>query len=130
MSRHVRIPEPSRRVPVSVVIPCYNYGHYLPDAVGSALSQDGVEVEVVIVDDKSTDNSAEVAAALAAGDPRVRLIRHETNLRHIATYNDGLDAVTGDYVLLLSADDLLTPGALHRAAQLMEAEPTVGMVYG
>ena len=110
MSRHLRCAAPSRRPSVSVVIPCYNYGHYLPDSVGSVLAQPGVDVDVVIVDDTSTDYSAVVAEELVASDPRVALIRHPKNRGHIATYNDGLDAVKGDYTTLLSADDLSDPG--------------------
>ncbi|MGV8978118.1 MAG: glycosyltransferase family 2 protein [Cellulomonas sp.] len=115
---------------VTVVVPCYNYGRFLPAAVASVTSQERVAVEVIVVDDASTDGSAEVAAGLAAGDPRVRLIAHEHNKGHIATYNDGLAAATGEYSVLLSADDLLAPGALGRATALMEARPSVGLVYG
>jgi hypothetical protein len=115
---------------VSVVVPCYNYGRYLPDAVGSALDQSGLDVDVLIVDDCSTDDSAAVAQRIAAADPRVDVLLHETNRGHIQTYNDGLAKVTGDYVVLLSADDLLAPDALTRAVALMERHPRVGMVYG
>jgi glycosyltransferase involved in cell wall biosynthesis len=115
---------------VSVVIPCYNYGHFLPDAVGSVLDQPGVDVDVLVVDDASPDGSVEVARKLAAADPRVRVLAHQTNKGHIATYNDGLAEVDGDYVVLLSADDLLTPGSLARSTALLEAHPEVGLVYG
>jgi hypothetical protein len=115
---------------VSVVIPCYNYGRYLPGAVASALEQPGVDVDVIIVDDASTDGSEDVALGLAAADPRVRAVIHETNMRHIATYNDGLSRAEGTYVVLLSADDLLAPGSLQRSTALMEAHPDVGLVYG
>lgn len=114
----------------SVVIPCYRYGHYLPAAVRAALDQPGLEVEVIVVDDASPDDSGEVAEALAAADPRVRVIRHRTNRGHLTTYDDGLAAATGDWVALVSADDLLTPGAVTRAAQLMTEHPSVGLVYG
>ncbi|MEQ1955497.1 glycosyltransferase family 2 protein [Mesorhizobium yinganensis] len=116
---------------VTVVIPCYNYGRYLRQCVASVTqNQPGIDVEVIIVDDKSTDDSLEVALSIQAADDRVRVIRHEQNKGHIATYNDGLDAATGEFVLLLSADDLATPGALTRAAELLTAEPSVGLVYG
>jgi hypothetical protein len=128
--RHLTPVPLSTRPRVSVVVPCYNYGHYLPAAVASALDQEGVDVEVLIVDDCSTDDSAAVAVGLAAADPRVDVLVHETNRGHIATYNDGLAKVSGDYVALLSADDLLAPGALTRAVSLMEAQPSVGLVYG
>jgi hypothetical protein len=119
-----------RRARVSVVIPCYNYGHFLPAAVASALDQDGVDVDVLIVDDASPDGSAEVARSLASGDPRVKVLVHDRNRGHIATYNDGLARATGDYVVLLSADDLLTPHSLSRSVALMESHPDVVLVYG
>ena len=115
---------------VTVAIPCYNYGHYLPAAVASALDQPGVEVDVIVVDDCSSDGSREVAADLAASDPRITLVQHETNQGHIATFNDGVSRATGDYVVLMSADDQLAPGALARAAALFEARPEVALVYG
>lgn len=116
---------------VSVVIPCYNYGRYLKECVASVTqNQPGVEVEVIIVDDKSTDDSVLIARSIQASDSRIRLIEHIQNAGHIATYNDGLQTATGEYILLLSADDLVTPGALTRAAELLSAEPSVGLVYG
>jgi hypothetical protein len=122
---------PLTRTPlVSVVVPCYNYAHYLPACLGSALNQPGVEVEAIVVDDASPDGSGEVAERLSAADSRVRLIRHPRNKGHIATYNDGLEAARGDYLVLLSADDLLAPGSLARAAALLEANPEVGFAYG
>jgi glycosyltransferase involved in cell wall biosynthesis len=128
----IRNVRPLDRVPrVSVVIPCYNYGHYLRQCVESVTrGQPGIEVEVIIVDDRSTDDSLSVARSIEDRDERVRVIGHEQNKGHIATYNDGLEAATGEFVLLLSADDLATPGALTRAAGLLAAEPSVGMVYG
>lgn len=118
-------------VRVSVVIPCYNYGRYLRQCVESVIrDQPGVVVEVIIVDDKSTDDSLTVARRLEGEYANVRVIANEVNLGHIKTFNKGLDAVTAPYALLISADDLVTPGALTRAAELLEAEPSVGMVYG
>jgi glycosyltransferase involved in cell wall biosynthesis len=116
---------------VSVVVPCYNYGRFLRQCVSSLTAdQPGVDVEIIIVDDKSTDDSLDVALQIQREEPRVKVIAHEKNQGHIATYNEGLDAAMGDYVLLLSADDLVTPGALTRAAELLAAEPSVGLVYG
>ena len=128
--RRVEPRQPTRIPRVSVVVPCYNYGHYLPACLGSALGQPGVEVEAIVVDDASPDGSAEVAEELAAAEPRVKLMRHPRNKGHIATYNDGLEAASGDYVVLLSADDLLAPGSLGRAIALLEAHPEVGFAYG
>jgi glycosyltransferase involved in cell wall biosynthesis len=117
---------------VSVVIPCYNYGHFLREAIGSALEeQPGVDVRVLVIDDASPDGSAEVARAIAAENPRVEVAVHPANRGHIATYNEGLlDWADGDYTVLLSADDRLTPGSLSRAAALLDAHPEVGFTYG
>src|SRR5690242_3600658 len=117
---------------VSVVIPCYRYGHFLEDVVASVLDdQQGVDVQVLIIDDASPDDSAEVARKIAARDPRVEVIAHEINKGNIATYNEGLlEWADGDYCLLMSADDRATPGALRRARDLLDAHPGVGFVYG
>jgi glycosyltransferase involved in cell wall biosynthesis len=115
---------------VTVVIPCYNYGRYLSDAVLFAFQQDRVAVRVVIVDDCSTDDSLLIARQIEARDGRVSVISHKQNRGHIQTYNDGLAAVRTEYVTLVSADDLIAPGALDRAVSLMEAFPKVGLVYG
>lgn len=115
---------------VSVVVPCYNYAHFLPGCLDSVLSQEGVELDVVIIDDASSDASAAVAADAAGRDERVRLRHHATNRGNIATFNEGLAEATGDYTVILSADDLLAPGALKRAADVLDAHPGVGFVYG
>jgi glycosyltransferase involved in cell wall biosynthesis len=115
---------------VDVIIPCYNYGHFLRPCVESVLAQQDVEVRALILDDASSDHTADVAADLAARDRRLEVRRHDVNRGHITTYNEGLDWAEGDYTLLLSADDLLTPGALSRAVQLMDAHHDVGLTYG
>ena len=116
---------------VSVVIPCYRYGHLLKDAVSSVLDQPGVDVKVLIIDDASPDGSGDTARAIARSDPRVEAVVHTRNRGHIATYNEGLlDWADGTYSVLLSADDLLTPGSLRRSVDLMEANPQVGFAYG
>jgi hypothetical protein len=132
MGGQVKPIQPMDRVPkVSVVIPCYNYGRYLRLCVESVISnQPGIQVEVIIVDDKSTDDSLDVACSIQSHSAQIKVISHASNMGHIATYNDGLQAATGEFVLLLSADDLVTPGALTRAAALLTAESSVGLVYG
>lgn len=120
-----------RRSPsITVVIPCYNYGRFLPTVVYSALGQTGVDAHIVIVDDASTDGSADVAREIAKVESRVRVVVHEENVGHIRTFNDGLRLVDTEYVTLVSADDVVAPGALARACALMEAHPRVGLVHG
>jgi glycosyltransferase involved in cell wall biosynthesis len=115
---------------VDVIIPCYRYAHFLRQCVESVLTQSHDDLRLLIIDDASPDHTPEVAHELVAHDRRVGYRRHESNRGHIATYNEGLDWAEGQYTLLLSADDLLSPAALERAVNLMDKNPNVGMTYG
>lgn len=115
---------------VDVVVPCYKYARYLADCVHSVLSQSDIAVRVLVIDDCSPDNTAEVGQALAASDHRVEFRRHAVNKGHITTYNEGIEWTSSDFYLLLSADDYLLPGALARAVAILAEHPEVGFVYG
>jgi glycosyltransferase involved in cell wall biosynthesis len=115
---------------VDVIVPCYNYGDMLEDCVRSILSQEGVDVRVIVMDDASSDSTEAVGRRLAAADARVEYRRHAVNAGNIRTYNEALTYITGDYCLILSADDLLTRGALARATRVMDAHPEIGLAYG
>ena len=116
---------------VDVVVPCYNYGRFLRECVTSVLTQQCVDVRVLIIDDCSSDNTPHIAASLVAEDSRVEYRRHGVNRGHVATYNEGLlEWTSADYCLLLSADDLLAPGALERSAVIFAQHSEVGLVYG
>lgn len=127
-----RVPPGARasHVDVSVVITCYNYARFLPQAVATVLSQEGVDLELIIVDDVSTDDSLAVARRIAAHDPRVTVVARQENGGPVAAFNDGLALVRGRAWVRLDADDLLTPGALRRGLDVIDAHPTVGLVYG
>ncbi|GIJ79381.1 Glycosyl transferase family 2 [Micromonospora phaseoli] len=126
------VPElaPGRMAKVSIIIPCYNYARFLPDSIGSTLSQQGVEPEVIVVDDASTDDSAAVARAFAETDSRITLIQHKTNTNHVVAFNDGYAVASGEFIVRLDADDLLAPGSLARAVALFDRFQSVGLVYG
>lgn len=115
---------------VDVVVPCYRYGRFLEQCVNSVLDQSDVAVRVLVIDDASPDVTAEVAAALVRRDKRVHFVRHAVNHGHIATYNEGLTWASADYVLLLSADDHLLPGALARATAVLDAHPEAAFAFG
>jgi glycosyltransferase involved in cell wall biosynthesis len=91
---------------VSVVIPCYNQAHFLHEAIESALAQTYSHCEILVVDDGSTENIAEVAA----GYPKVRYIRQE-NSGVSAARNKGWKRSRGEYLVFLDADDRLLPEA-------------------
>src|SRR5262249_11794648 len=107
---------------VSVVIPAYNAARTLEATVASALAQTVSDLEVVIVDDGSGDETLAVARSLA--DPRIRVLSQPEG-GAAAARNTGLEAATGRYVALLDADDLWLTDKLERQLAMLEAEPEV-----
>ncbi|MDQ2701768.1 MAG: glycosyltransferase family 2 protein [Pseudomonadota bacterium] len=112
---------------VSVVIPCYDSGATLDEAVQSALAQTWDDLEVVVVDDGSTD-PATVALLDGAAWPRTRIIR-QANAGPAAARNAAIGAATGEYVLPLDADDRIAPTYVEKAHAVLQARPEVGIVY-
>lgn len=111
---------------VSVVIPCYKQAHLLPVALDSVLAQEGVSVEVVVVDDGSPDDVAGVAARYGG---RVRYVRRP-NGGLSAARNTGIEASTGELLHFLDADDWLLPGTLAAYAEAARAEPDADVFHG
>ncbi|MFK0332000.1 glycosyltransferase [Rhizobium sp. NPDC090275] len=118
------------RSTVDVVIPCYNYGKFLSECVESVLSQDGVDVRILIIDDCSPDNTQEIGSDLAFRNEQVEFRRHVNNKGHIDTYNEGIEWACSDFFLLLSADDYLLPGALYHATKVMSEHADISFVFG
>jgi sugar O-acyltransferase (sialic acid O-acetyltransferase NeuD family) len=123
-SAHAKLPR------VDVIVPCYKYAHYLRACVESVLSQEGVDPRVLILDDASPDNTPEIGGEMARNDPRIEFRRHVVNQGHIPTFNEGLNWASGEFVVLLSADDLLMPGSLARATKIFSDHPRVTLIYG
>ena len=115
---------------VDVIIPNYQYGHYLRQCVESVLGQGVERLRILIIDNASTDDSVEVAKALSAFDSRIQVQVHPVNLGFHASVNEGLDWAESDYVLVLCSDDLLPPGTLKRALNVLEDNPAVAFAYG
>jgi glycosyltransferase involved in cell wall biosynthesis len=115
---------------VDIVVPCYNYGRFLETCVRSVLEQSVGDIRVLIIDDASADHSLSVATKLAEDDERVNVRAHDLNRGHIDTYNEGIDWASADYFLLLSADDMLVPGAIERAAAVMDANQDIVLTHG
>ncbi|MGR3934286.1 glycosyltransferase family 2 protein [Streptomyces sp. BRA346] len=114
---------------VSVVIPCRDYGHYLPHAVESVLAQTCPDWELVVVDDGSTDDTAAVARSLIADHPgrRIRLLE-QAGAGVSAARNAGIAATTGRYVLPLDADDVIAPTMLERTVAVLDDNPDIAIV--
>ena len=115
---------------VDIIVPCFRYAHFLRACVESVLRQSGADLRVLIIDDASPDNTAEIAKELVRSDSRVDYRRHTSNQGLITTANEGIAWAKADYMLLLSADDYLLPGALSRSIDLMEGHPSVGFTFG
>jgi hypothetical protein len=115
---------------IDVIIPCYRYGHFLRECVDSVVSQQVPSLRILIIDDASPDDSAEVAGDLARQDPRIHLIQHAKNKGHISTYNEGIEWATSEFMLILSADDYLLPGSLGRSLDLLTKCPDAGLAFG
>lgn len=113
---------------VSVVIPSYNYAHYICNAIDSVLSQDHENVEVIVTDNRSTDDTMKVLERYA-GEPRFRLNVNERNLGIPGNINVGIGLARGEYVVILSADDWLLPGHTSRLVSVAEQHPEIGFVY-
>jgi glycosyltransferase involved in cell wall biosynthesis len=94
---------------ISIVTPCFNAGKTLEDAYRSVASQQGVEFEMLVADDGSTDGTIETIRSIAAQDSRVIPLIAETNAGVSNARNRALDAATGDFVFFLDADDKLEP---------------------
>jgi len=103
---------------VSVVIPCYNAARFLHETLASALQQTHPPLEVIVVDDGSTDDSAAIAESFG---PPVRIIRQKNQGESIAR-NRGIDAAQGDWIAFLDADDLWKPTKLERQLEVITPE--------
>lgn len=115
---------------VDIVVPCNNHADHLPGCIASLVSQQGVEVRVLIIDGASSDETPGVASRLLSRYGNLEYRRHRGGGR-IAAGNEGLlEWARAPYSLLFPADDLLAPGALARAAALMETDEQIAVVCG
>ncbi|NLR97693.1 glycosyltransferase [Rhizobium sp. P38BS-XIX] len=112
-------------VPVSIVIANYNYAHFLPRSIESALEQNYDHIEVIVVDDASSDASVEVISSYG---PRIKACLREANGGHAAAFNTGFAASHGEIVLFLDADDYLYPNAVSEVIEAWE-ENTAQMQF-
>lgn len=115
---------------VSVLIPTFNRANFLPEAIDSVLSQDHPNLELIVLDDGSTDETPELLARYAKQHPpqRFRSVRHD-NVGQSRTLNRGFELVTKELTGYLSSDDMLLPGAISRLVAVFVAEPETVVAY-
>lgn len=116
---------------VTVLIPAYNRKRYIVAAIDSVLAQDYEPVELIVIDDGSSDGTYELLLEQSR-KARLQLLSHENhaNRGQSAALNLGLRAASGDYLAILDSDDLFAPGKLSEQVDYLEQHPDVGMVYG
>jgi glycosyltransferase involved in cell wall biosynthesis len=113
---------------VSVVLPVYDSETWLEASIASVLGQTLRDLELILIDDGSTDGSARIIERLARCDGRVRVERHATNLGLIPSLNHGLEAAGGRFVARMDADDVCRPDRLARQVEFLEAHPEIFLV--
>jgi glycosyltransferase involved in cell wall biosynthesis len=115
---------------VSIVIPCHNYGRYLDESIGSALNQTYPNIEVIVIDDDSTDDTSEAAKRFPVKYFR---IKHKGNATPAHAHNVGLTVCKGDFIIFFGADDRLNPLYVERCynkfVNCQKKEPKIGFVW-
>jgi len=114
----------------SAILPNYNMGSHIDASLSCLLSQTHAYDEILIIDDGSTDDSIVVIERLIADKPNVRLVRNAHNKGVVATLNDGLTLVSGDYVHMTSANDTYHPRFIEYAAAALATHPDMALLCG
>lgn len=123
------VPSESSSAPVvSVVIPVHNCERYVAEAIESILGQTLEKLELILVDDGSTDSSGAILDDYAAKDPRVRVVRHDKSRGRGAARNSGIEVARAALLAFNDADDVSIPDRLKRQTAYLDAHPEVGFV--
>ncbi|MDD5427698.1 MAG: glycosyltransferase family 2 protein [Candidatus Omnitrophica bacterium] len=117
----------TEKAKVSVIIPAYNRAHTLMPAVKSAIDQHYDNMEIIIVDDCSSDNTKDVVAGIA--DKRIKYLRRAKNGGVAAARNDGIRAASGDYIAFLDSDDAWMPGKIEAQLKAFAENESAGLVF-
>jgi glycosyltransferase involved in cell wall biosynthesis len=123
------MPDPNRVPKVSVLMPSFNYARYLPSAIKSVLSQSYSDLELIITDDCSTDESREVVEQWRKLDDRVVPVLHDVNHGLARARNSGLAVSSGEFVALCDADDVWLPNKLQIQMGCFRTNPELGLVH-
>ncbi|MGH2910555.1 MAG: glycosyltransferase family A protein, partial [Solirubrobacteraceae bacterium] len=115
---------------VTLGIATYNRDTYLGEAVASCLAQDYESLEVLVVLDGTTNPAVEDVLAQFDDDPRLRIVRHETNRGIAAAYNTFVSEGRGELIAMLGDDDVCLPGRIRRQVELFDRHPGSGVVHG
>jgi glycosyltransferase involved in cell wall biosynthesis len=114
---------------VSIILPTYNGSRYLDDSISSCLDQTYRNLELIIVDDCSTDSTPDIIRKRAAQDLRIRPVTHETNKKLPGALNSGFSQARGEYLTWTSDDNLYRPDAIERMVKALACQPEVSVLY-
>jgi glycosyltransferase involved in cell wall biosynthesis len=109
---------------VSIIIPCYNQGQFLAEAIQSAIDQDYQQKEIIVVNDGSTDNTKEVAAKFLQA---IKYVEQE-NQGVSSARNAAIRCSNGDYIAFLDSDDVLLPGSIRKRVGHLESHPEISLI--
>src|SRR5438477_6821768 len=114
---------------ISIVLPTYNGSKYISTSIESCLNQTFKDFELIIVNDASTDNTAEIIQAYAVTDKRVKVIHNPFNKKLPLSLNEGFDMAKGKYHTWTSDDNYYAPNALEILFEILEKNETIDFVY-
>jgi len=114
---------------VSIIIPCYNKAPYVAEAIESALRQTYKNMEIICVNDASTDTSADIIKDYATKHDNITFIDFKKNKGVIEARNTAIEKATGEYILPLDADDIIADTYVEKAAKVLSSQPDIGIVY-
>lgn len=118
----------SKTPKISAVMPVYNDARHLPRAIESVLDQTLQGFEFIIVDDHSTDETAEILAGYVQLDSRIRVIRNEKNIGVASSLNRGCEIASGELIARMDSDDISLPERFERQVAFLNAHPEVGVL--
>ncbi|MGD9991905.1 MAG: glycosyltransferase family 2 protein [Salinivirgaceae bacterium] len=113
---------------VTVLMPCYNALPYLPEALESIINQTYTNLEILCINDGSTDETGEVLERYAKSDSRIRVIHNAENIRLIKTLNKGIDIATGEYIARMDADDIALPQRIEKQLRYLETHKHTAII--
>lgn len=116
-----------KNIEISVIMPVYNAGKFLEETIESILNQTFTDFELIVLNDKSTDNSAEIIKHLQAKDSRIIFIDKEQNVGPARLRNEGIALARGKYIALMDADDISLPNRFKKQWHLLESNEKVGI---
>lgn len=113
---------------VSVLMPCYNVENYIEESMHSILKQTYTNIEIIAIDDCSSDKTGEILSQLATTDSRIKVIKNPENLKLIRTLNKGIELCSGEYIARMDSDDIALPERIEKEVLFLEQNRDHGIV--